>query len=200
MTRSRFHGEIYGVGTHAGVRIVVGHWTSSPLGEFTDVMIEFADGHRLLIAPDEDVREFVTATYTFDATELVPVTFSAQQDGWRSVTAGDLSVRIRVAGPTLLGRALQLLPGAVSTAPWFCAISDPIARVLLRGVRTRGSAGGGRREYYGARAQHRVTDVQASWQGADLGALTPVSPPVRFGFGSTPAAPSVTTITTTIDS
>ncbi|CCQ15030.1 putative uncharacterized protein [Rhodococcus sp. AW25M09] len=174
-------------------------------------MIQFADGRRLLVAPNEDVREFVTATYTFDATELVPVTFAAEPDGlgrsagstpggWRSVQAGDLSVRIRVAGPTVLGRALTLVPDAVSTAPWFCAISDPIARVVLRGVRTRGSAGGGRREYYGARGQHRVIDVQASWQGKDLGSLTPVTPPVTFGFGSTPAAPSVTTITTTIDS
>lgn len=200
MTRSRFHGEIYGVGTTSGVRIVVGHWTRSPLGEFTDVMVQFADGRRLLVAPNEAVREFVTATYSFDSTELVPVTFSEQPDGWRSVVAGDLSVRIRVAGPTVLGRALSLVPDAVSTAPWFCTISDPIARVILRGVRTRGSAGGGRREYYGARHQHRVVDVVASWQGEDLGSLTPVTPPVTFGFGSTPAPPSVTSITTTIDS
>ncbi|MDI9932660.1 hypothetical protein QM588_19760 [Rhodococcus sp. IEGM 1354] len=200
MTRSRFHGEIYGVGTTSGVRIVVGHWTRSPLGEFTDVMIQFADGRRLLVAPSEAVREFVTATYSFDSTELVPVAFSEQPDGWRSVVAGDLSVRIRVAGPTVLGRALSLVPDAVSTAPWFCTISDPIARVILRGVRTRGSAGGGRREYYGARHQHRVVDVVASWRGEDLGSLTPVTPPVTFGFGSTPAAPSVTSITTTIDS
>jgi hypothetical protein len=200
MNRSRFHGEIYGVGTTSGVRIVVGHWTRSPLGEFTDVMVQFADGRRLLLAPNEDVREFVTATYTFDSTEIVPVTFAAEPDEWRSVRAGDLTVRIRVAGPTVLGRALSLVPDAVSTAPWFCAISDPIARVILRGVRTRGSAGGGRREYYGARGQHRVTDVSASWRGEDLGSLTPVTPPVTFGFGSTPAAPSVTSITTTIDS
>ncbi|MBX5330716.1 hypothetical protein HQO90_06950 [Rhodococcus fascians] len=200
MSRSRFHGEIYGVGTTSGVRIVVGHWTRSPLGEFTDVMVQFADGRRLLVAPNEAVREFVTATYSFDSTELVPVTFSDQPDGWRSVVAGDLSVRIRVAGPTVLGRALSLVPDAVSTAPWFCTISDPIARVILRGVRTRGSAGGGRREYYGARHQHRVVDVVASWQGEDLGSLTPVTPPVTFGFGSTPAPPSVTSITTTIDS
>lgn len=199
MTRSRFHGEIYGVGTTTGVRIVVGHWSRSPLGEFTDVMIQFADGRRLLVAPNEAVRDFVTATYSFDATELAPVIFAEEPDGWRSVQAGDLAVKIRVAGPTILGRALTLVPDAISTAPWFCAISDPIARVVLRGVRTRGSAGGGRREYYGARHQHRVTDVVGTWQGEDLGSLTPVTPPVTFGFGSTPAAPSVTAITTTID-
>lgn len=88
----------------------------------------------------------------------------------------------------------------MSTAPWFCRISDPIARVVLRGVRTRGSAGNGRREYYGARQQHKITAAEASWRAEDLGHLTPVTPPVTFGFGSTPAAPSVTSITTTIDS
>jgi hypothetical protein len=193
MGRSRFHGEIYGVGTSSGVRIVVGHWTESPLGEFTDVMVEFPDGHRLLLAPCDDVREFVTATYTFDDTLITPVTFGPE------ITAGPLRLRIDVGSVTPLGRLLRLIPSAVSTAPWFCALTDPIARVALRGVRTRGTAGNGRREYYGARHQHRITAASASWDGRDLGALTPVDPPVTFGFGSTPKAPSVTTITTTID-
>lgn len=198
MGRSRFHGEIFGAGTTSGVRIVVGHWTRSPLGEFTDVMIQFAEGHRLLLAPSEDVREFVSATYTFDETVITPVVFSGSE-ARATISAGEMAMTVTVGAPTLLGRALNLVPDAVSTAPWFCSVSDPIARVALRGVRTKGSAGGGRREYYGARHQHRITAVQASWRGQDLGGLTPVSPPVTFGFGSTPAAPSVTSITTTID-
>ncbi|RRQ29514.1 hypothetical protein DK926_01135 [Rhodococcus sp. Eu-32] len=194
MERSRFHGEIYGVGTESGVRIVVGHWTDSPLGEFTDIMVEFPDGRRLLLAPSDAVREFVTSTYTFDDTLITPVTFGPE------ITAGPLTLRVVVGGVTPLGRLLRVIPSAVSTAPWFCALTDPIARVVLRGVRTRGSAGNGRREYYGARDQHRITAASASWNGEDLGALTPVDPPVTFGFGSTPTSPSVTTITTTIDS
>jgi hypothetical protein len=194
----RFDGDISGMGTAGGTRIVVGHWPSSHLGDFADVMVEFADGERLLIAPTDEVLEFVTATYTFDRSVITDVTYTF--DGSRtSVTAGDLVVSFVVGSPTLLGRLLSLMPRAVVTAPWFCAISDPIARVFLRGVRTRGSAGGGRREYYGARGQRRIVSVEATWQGEDLGGLTPVNPPVRFGFGSTPKAPAMTLITTTID-
>ena len=65
---------------------------------------------------------------------------------------------------------------------------DPVARVLLPGVRTRGSAGGGRREWYGARDLHRIASMHGSWDGADLGELAPVDPPARFGFSSTPSA------------
>ncbi|MFC8179750.1 MULTISPECIES: hypothetical protein [Nocardiaceae] len=198
MGRSRFHGEIFGVGTSSGVRIVVGHWTRSPLGEFTDVMIQFSGGHRLLLAPDDNVREFVTATYTFDDVSLTPVVFTRVGDTV-TVNTDALRLTLRTGRSTALGALLAVVPSSISTAPWFCRISDPIARVVLRGVRTRGSAGNDRREYYGAKHQHRIIGASASWRGDDLGHLTPVTPPVTFGFGSTPAAPSVTSITTTID-
>jgi hypothetical protein len=48
MNRSRFRGEIVGVGSDSGVRFVVGRWRSSPLA---DAMVETADGHRILLAP-----------------------------------------------------------------------------------------------------------------------------------------------------
>lgn len=198
MSRLRFDGDISGIGTAGGTRIVIGHWPHSHLGEFADAMVEFYGGERLLIAPSEEVREFVTATYNFDRTVIAEVIY--RSDGPRiHVVAGELEVSFEVGSPTMLGRLLSIMPRAVVTAPWFCAISDPIARLFLRGVRTRGTAGGGRREYYGARGQRRITRATATWQGKDLGDLTPVDPPVRFGFGSTPKAPSMTLITTTID-
>lgn len=198
VTRSVFDGDISGLGTSTGTRIVVGHWTSSPLGDFTDVMVEFADGERLLLAPSDAVREFVTATYRFDTTTITGVSYHRRGDSV-SVSAGDLEVSFRIGGPTLLGRLLSVAPTAVVTSPWFCTISDPIARVALRGVRTKGTAGGGRREYYGAHGQHHITATTASWKGDDLGPLSDVDPPVRFGFGSTPRTPSTTLIRTTID-
>ena len=198
MSRSRFDGEIFGIGTRSGVRIVIGHWLQSPLGEFTDVMLEFADGQRLLIAPSDAVREYVSATYTFDRYELAPVELT-QDASTRTVSAGDLRVRLTVGRRTVLGWLLSIVPRAIATAPWFCTLTDPIARVIMPGVRTRGSAGNDRREYYGARAQYAVDCAQASWRGDDLGELSPVDPPVRFGFGSAPKQPSVTLLTTTID-
>ncbi len=77
MTRWRFEGEITGLGSGAGVRIVVGHWSRSPLGEFTDVMVELADGHRVLLAPSAAVRDFVTATYVMPSEVRMKRTRSA---------------------------------------------------------------------------------------------------------------------------
>ena len=77
------------------------------------------------------------------------------------------------------------MPRRLATAP-AGRVTDPFARVLLRGVRTRGTAGNGRREYYGATDLHRLVDLAGSWRGLDLGALAPVAPEPGFGFGSTP--------------
>ena len=74
-----------------------------------------------------------------------------------------------------------------------------MARLVLRGVRTRGSAGRDRREWYGATSAHAVTALRGTWRGADLGTLAPVDPPCRFGFSSTPRRPSVTDVVTTVE-
>jgi hypothetical protein len=80
----------------------------------------------------------------------------------------------------------------------FATLADPVARVVLRGVRTRGVARAGRREYYGATDVRSVSWVAGRFDGVELGRLAPVEPPCRFGFSSTPRRPSVTSVTTTI--
>ncbi|HEY1134587.1 MAG TPA: hypothetical protein VGE77_08410, partial [Nocardioides sp.] len=67
------------------------------------------------------------------------------------------------------------------------------------GVRTRGTAGGGRTEWYGATGVRALTSLDGSFAGEPLGALRPVDPPCRFGFSSTPPRPSLTSVVTTID-
>jgi hypothetical protein len=99
---------------------------------------------------------------------------------------------------TPLGRALRLVPPRVATAPAWALVTDPASRLVLRGVRTRGSAGHGRRETYGATDHHRIDAVTGTWRGRDLGALARVWPEPGFGFGSTPTTPSVTTLVTTV--
>ena len=193
----RFEGWIAGVGTAGGLRAVVGHWPASPLGAFTDVMVERPDGRRILLAPDERVAEFVGATYTFDETRLGPVTHAAGI-GEHRVTTADLDLALRVGGRPPLGWLLRAVPGRLATAPAWISAIDAVARRVLPGVRTVGSAGGGRREYYGARDLHRVVSASVRWEGTDQGALAPVDPAVRFGFGSTPRTPSLVRITTLI--
>lgn len=197
-TRSRFAGAIAGAGTTSGTRLVVGRWTATPWGPFADVMVEQADGHRLLLAPDDRVAGFVQSTYTFDQVVLSPVLVEDTAAGWH-VETDQLDVHLSVGRRTALGRLLRLVPRPVATAPWWAAVTDPVARVVLRGVRTRGSAGSGRREWYAATDVHQVTALTGTWCGESLGALRPVDPPVRFGFSSTPRTPAVTAVVTTVE-
>ncbi|MCW2850309.1 MAG: hypothetical protein JWR90_4283 [Marmoricola sp.] len=195
--RHRFTGAIAGVGSTSGVRIVVGRWSDSPLGAFADVMLAEPDGTRVLLAPDDDVADFVSTTYGFDRVEIAGVRAEVTGREWH-VSAPGLELTFTTGSRSSLGWLLRLVPPRVATAPVWARLTDPVARLVLRGVRTRGTAGNGRREYYGATDLHRVTGLAGSWQGTDLGALGDVSPEPGFGFGSTPERPSVTSIVTTV--
>lgn len=198
MIGSRFHGEIVGVGTRSGVRIVVGRWRSSPLGTFSEAMVETADGHRILLAPSPQVAEFVAKTYSFDSVRVEDVRVDETCEGTWSVRSASLVLDVAFGRRTLLGLFLRLVPPRVAQSPTWCTVTDPVARVVLRGVRTRGSAGSGRQEWYGATDHHAVTGLSGSFDGADLGELRPVLPAPRFGFSSTPAMPSITQVVTTV--
>ncbi|WP_225834479.1 hypothetical protein [Streptomyces sp. NK08204] len=196
--RLRFDGWIAGIGTASGTRLVLGHWPRSPFGPFSDVMVERGDGHRLLLAPTRRTADFIAATYAFDEVRVVPVRVRVRGDTW-AVTAGPLlDMRFTTARRGLLGLVLRTVPGVLASRPFWTVVTDPPARLLL-GVRTRGTAGGGRYEWYGARDLRRVLSATTTLEGRYLGALTAVEPAVRFGFGSTPRRPSLVAVTTTVD-
>lgn len=199
MITERFDGQIAGVGTTAGVRVVVGRWSDSPLGDFADVMLAEPDGTRRLLAPSAEVAAFVSATYRFDHVDVGPVGVRSGE-GWWDVEAPGLELTFSVGRRAPLGWLLRLVPHRLATSPTWARVTDPVARLLLRGVRTRGTAGGGRTETYGATDLHRVTSLTGTWRGGDLGELAPVAPEPGFGFGSTPRAPSVTRLVTTVTS
>lgn len=205
--RERFEGAIAGVGTREGTRVVVGHWRRSPFGDglagaFTDAMVERADGHRVLLAPTREVADYVSGVYHFDEVRVVDVSVStppvAPGAVWR-VEAGPLRLAVEVGGRTSLGWLLRAVPGPLAAAPAWATAVDPVARRVLRGVSTRGSADGGRREWYGARDVRALVRAETCWDGADLGEVAPVDPPVRFGFGSTPPRPSLVRVVSTVE-
>jgi hypothetical protein len=196
-TRLRFDGWILGVGTTSGVRVVVGHWPRSPLGAFSDVMVQRPDGHRVLLAPSPEVADLVAETYTFDEVRLVEVTVGRPTAVTWTVAAGPLFLRLRTGRRTALGRLLRAVPRRLAGEPAWVGLLDRPAR-LLTGLRTRGSAGNGRIEWYGVQDLHAVTGLTGSWEGASLGAVAPVRPPVTFGFGSVPPRPGVIRVTTTV--
>jgi hypothetical protein len=193
----RFHGQIAGVGSTSGVRVVVGWWHRTPLGSFADAMVESAGGHRLLLAPSAEVAGFIQSTYVFDEVRIEPISVTGDAGHWH-VASPSLQLDLTVGGRMPLGRLLQAVPSRVAASPGWAGLVDPVARVVLRGVRTRGTALAGRREYYGATDLHAVTGLDGHFEGEPLGSLEPVDPPCRFGFSSTPRHPSVTTVVTTV--
>ena len=194
--RVRFDGWILGVGTTSGARVVVGHWPRSPFGPLSDVMVQHPDEHRLLLAPRPDLADFIGTTYTFDEVAVVPVAVDRPDPGTWTVTAGPLDLHARTGRRPPLGWLLHAVPARLATAPAWVDLVDLPAR--LAGMRTRGSAGNGRTEWYGVRDLHTVTDLTATWSGTPLGTLAPIRPPVTFGFASVPPTPTVTRLTTTI--
>ncbi|MDQ0673625.1 hypothetical protein QFZ36_001186 [Pseudarthrobacter siccitolerans] len=192
-----FDGHIAGIGTGSGLRAVVGIWNSSPFGPFSDVMVQEPSGHRLLLAPSEEVADFISDTYAFDEVRILDVNTTLARD-LLTVDAGALAVRSRLGGRTLLGCALRAVPRPLAVHPrWVRAIS-PVAAVLSSGSRTSGTAGSGRHEYYGVSDLRSISSAVVSWDGADAGALSPIVPAVDFGFSSVPPRPSLARVRTTV--
>ncbi|POX51113.1 hypothetical protein C3488_12790 [Streptomyces sp. Ru72] len=192
----RFDGWIAGIGTSSGTRVVLGRWVRSPFGPFSDVMIERKDGHRVLLAPSAQTARFVADTYVFDEVRVVPVRVKAGR-GECTVTAPPLDLRFVTGCRGFTGVLLRAVPGPLAARPFWAVLVAPAARALL-GVRTHGSAGAGRYEWYGAKDLRPVTEARAVYEGEDLGSMAPVEPPVRFGFGSTPRRPCLVSVTTTV--
>lgn len=193
MTTQRFDGHITGLGTASGTRVVVGIWSRSPYGAFADAMVEHPDGHRVLLAPDARVADLVSATYTFDDVQVVPVAV----DGW-GVLAGPLEAHWTPGLRAPVGWLLRGVPAPLGRLEAWARLCDPVARRVMPGVRTHGTAGQGRTEWYAASDAWRVEAARTTWDGEDLGPLAPVDPPVRFGFGSAPRTPLLTRVTSFI--
>jgi hypothetical protein len=190
---SSFAGHIAGIGTSSGTRIVVGMWDTSPFGAFADVMVEHPSGHRVLLAPRQDVADFVAATYSFDEVRVEPVSVTRGTD-W-SVHARSLQLRFTPGGRLWLSAVFALVPRVLRRRAAWARLCNPVAKRLMPGVQTYGSAGAGRTEWYAAARVRRLTAARATWLGEELGGLAPVTPPVRFGFASAPAQPTLTALT-----
>lgn len=193
----RLRGHILGAGSTSGVRLVVGRWLRTPMGPFADVMVERADGHRILLAPTEEVEDLIARTYVFDETRVEPVEVTVTGEEWL-VESPSLWARFTIGSRLPLGWLLKAVPGPLATNPTWVSALDPVARVLLPGVRTHGTAREGREEYYGATDLHAVTELCGSLDDVALGALAPVEPACRFGFSSTPPTPALTDVVTTL--
>ncbi|WP_221933612.1 hypothetical protein [Aeromicrobium piscarium] len=193
----RFVGHIAGMGTTSGTRLVVGVWEHSPFGRFCDVMVEEATGHRTLLAPTPDTADYVSATYTFDSVDIAPVTLTVDNALW-AVRHRALTLDWQVGRRRLLGALLHLVPSGLREKETWAQAIDPVARIVQPGVRTHGTAGNDRTEWYAADDVRAIVAATGTWRGASLGTLAPLRPPVSFGFSSAPRSPSLTSVTSIV--
>lgn len=193
----RFDGRICGLGTTSGLRVVVGIWDAGPFGSFADAMVEDPSGQRTLVAPTQEVADFVGSTYTFDETHVTPIALE-HGPGWWRIDSTQLTVRWALGRRAAVGHLLRLVPEPLGRRESWARFCDPIARRVMPGVRTHGSAGNGRTEWYAARDAWTVEAAQITFRGQPAGDLAPIDPPVRFGFGSAPRTPTHTTLSSFI--
>jgi hypothetical protein len=193
-----FDGYIAWIGTRSGLRAVVGLWQQSPFGPFTDAMVQLPSGHRILLAPTAEVGAFISAVYNFDETCVVHLASLHEADRL-AVDAGPLRIRARLGTRTGLGAAARLIPRALAVHPRWLRAGSPLAARIIPGVRTAGTAKGGRQEYYGVTDLHRIDSASVGWDGHDAGPLSAVRPAVGFGFSSVPPEPSLARVRTTIE-
>jgi hypothetical protein len=195
--RRVFDGHIAGIGTASGLRAVVGIWQEWPFGPFADAMVQLPTGRRILLAPTEDVAGFIAATYSFEEVRVVDV--DAVRAGQAlTVDAGPLVILAGIGGRALLGSLLRSMPRPLAVhTRWLTAVS-PFVAAASPGTRTFGTAGNGRLEYYGVTDLHHISSAVVRWEGEGAGALSPINPPVTFGFCSVPPRPSLARVRTTV--
>ena len=162
---------------------MVGTWSQSPLGRLDDLMWARPDGRRLLLAATQEAVDYVSAVYGFDEVVVGPL----------RVALDGRFLHLRAAG---LGLELHLTAGRAVALPWprpawFTRwVEAPVAHRLL-GVRVYGVSPSGVEEWYRAVSFRRVVAGWASVDGRDLGRLSPIDPPARFGFSEPPRLPSM---------
>ena len=107
----------------------------------------------------------------------------------RHLRTTTLALDLETGPPHRARPAARARPRRLARSRTWCRLVDPVARMVRHGVRTTGTAGHGRREWYCATDEHRVVRAVATLDAVALGGLRPVVPPVRFGFASTPPEP-----------
>ena len=184
-----FTGRITSTGFSTGDRIVIGDWSKSPLGSFTNVMWAKPDGSRVLLSPSQIHADYVSELYNFEDVEVTDI--SVERKGREvSIEGGGLSVRIAWGLP---------FPIPFWRPLWFIASFEALFGRILFGTKTHGVTKNGRREWYSVRSLSRILKAEASFEGRDLGEKKEFEIDACFGFSEPPSMPSSVTLKSYIE-
>ena len=183
-----FSGRITSSGFDSGDRIVVGAWKTSKFGEFTDIMWAKPDGTRVLIAPTQEIADYVTDMYTFDEVILENITTT---QGGRNLKINCSSMELEFTWNRGFSIPFKRSLFFISTVELFFA-------KLLFSTRTYGITKNNRKEWYAIDRVSKLIQATAKIKGIDVGSLSPMNEPCKFGFSEAPKKPSSCVVRTHI--
>ena len=175
-----FQGRITSCGFESGDRIVVGDWITSPFGKFTDIMWATKEGKRILIAPNNQISDYVQSLYTFDEVVVEEISVTNFEGGMK-LTSESLNLEYRWSrGWTI----------PFSRSLFFIATVESLFAKLFFGTRTHGVTKNGREEWYAIDRISSITNASAIINSQDAGGKRPMKEPCKFGFSEAPKKPS----------
>ena len=183
-----FKGRITSSAFESGDRIVVGTWKESIFGEFTDIMWAKKDGTRVLIAPTQEIANYVTAMYSFDEVILEEISTSLN-DSNLSVNCNTMNLEFswNKGFPIPFKRSLLF----IRTIELFFA-------KLVFSTRTYGLTKNNRQEWYAIDRVSHITSATGNIEGGNIGEFGPMKEPCKFGFSEAPKKPSSCAVRTHI--
>ncbi|MDH3296024.1 MAG: hypothetical protein OER95_17035, partial [Acidimicrobiia bacterium] len=160
-------GSITAAGFASGHRLVVGHWPTSPIGPFADIMWRDANDRKHLVASPE-AAAYVNGVYPFDHHLHHEVSVRINHDPGRSrrttmtVDAGIISLELELGWLSI--------PFPPRPRLMTATIESWVSRAVL-GVRTYGVSPTGVEEWYRTRSIRRVVAGRGRIDETDLGPL-----------------------------
>jgi len=183
-----FSGRISSVAFTSGDRIVIGDWSDSHLGGFTNIMWARPDGSRVLLSPTREHADYVSKLYSFEDVRIVEI-MVRRGNREVSVEADELSVYMQ------WGRSFPL---PFWRPRWFIATVEKAFGRILFGTTTSGKTNDGRAEWYCVKGISRVFNSEASLGKIDLGKMVDFDIDACFGFSEPPKKPSSIVVKTYI--
>lgn len=175
-----FKGRITSSAFESGDRIVVGAWNDSIFGEFTDIMWAKKDGTRVLIAPTQEIADYVTAMYSFDDVILEEVTTSLTE---RSIKVNCNTMELEFSWNRGFSIPFKRSLLFIQTVELF------FARMLFS-TRTFGITNDNRKEWYAIDRVSHIKSATAKINGKNTGKFKSMTEPCKFGFSEAPKKPS----------
>ncbi len=176
-----FEGRITSCGFSSGDRIVIGIWEKSPFGIFADIMWARPDGKKILIAPNQEIADYIHSLYDFDEVKIEDIKIERKSKEI-IFNCNDIECQFN------WGKEISFL---IKRRPlWFVSTIEYFFGWLIFRTKTHGKTKNGRKEWYVVDNISRLKDARAEVSGKDLGEYTKFYPKANFGFSDPPNMPA----------